>query len=74
MEYCKTCTKVMSATKGKPSQEQLDQLGKPEAKEWCKICKQLMMANQQLRHEYEQQTLHIYHRHERSAGFTRFDV
>lgn len=74
MEHCKECAAIMTATKGNPSQEQLNQLGKPEAENWCKICKQLMMANYQLRHECEQQTLHIYHRHENSAGFTRFDV
>ncbi|WP_415884228.1 hypothetical protein ACMXYX_06725 [Neptuniibacter sp. QD72_48] len=74
MEYCKECTEVMIATDGNPSKEQLQKLGKPEAKEWCKICKELMMANYQLRQECDNQAKHFGQRHQKSEGFTRFDV
>ncbi|WP_415901399.1 hypothetical protein ACMXYR_09665 [Neptuniibacter sp. QD29_5] len=74
MEYCKNCTETIIATNGQPSKEQLDQLGKPDAKEWCKICKELMLANYQLRQEYDNQAENFGQRHQKSAGFTRFDV
>lgn len=74
MEYCQNCMDTIIATSGKPSPEQLEKLGKPNAKEWCKICKELTLANYQLRQECDSQAKHFAQRHQKSASFTRFDV
>jgi len=74
MDHCKECMQTIIATDGNPSQEQLDKLGKPDAKKWCEICKDLMIAHYKLREECESQAEHFGYRHQKSTGFTRFDV
>lgn len=53
MDSCENCARIMIETNGQPSPEQRAQMGTPDTKPWCEVCRDLMLAHYQLRQEHD---------------------
>lgn len=76
MKECENCSRMLIESHGQPSTQQLETMGNPDVKPWCKICKELMISNYKLRQQLSAESNPFNSRHSGSPnnGFSRFDV